>query len=177
MASILLTMSSKHTKAVDERLAAPTAREAIRQTKPFRSLGQEALISLMLTTEAVRWPLAAELAERADLTLQQYNVLRILKGAGRRGLPTLDIGDRMIERAPGVTRMLDRLERKGLVARERSTEDRRQVRCRLTTEGSAIVRSLAKPIDALDERVMGDLSKTELREFVRMLNKVRTSLR
>ncbi|MEM7205248.1 MAG: MarR family transcriptional regulator [Planctomycetota bacterium] len=150
-----------------------TAKEAIRQTKPFRSTGQEAVITLLLTAETVRWALHAELSGRGDLTAQQYNVMRILRGAGRKGLPTLEIAERMIERTPGVTRLLDRIERQGWVARDRSTEDRRQVICRITSEGLALLRALDSPIDTLDERMVRSLSAAERRTLIRLLNKVR----
>ena len=148
---------------------------AIRQTKPFRSVAQEATIGLMLTTEAMRWRFHEAFAE-ADLTLQQYNVLRILRGAGKDGLPTLDIAERMIERTPGITRMIDRLEKKGLAERRRSTEDRRQVLCHLTPEGRKLVNSLDRPVDRLDDEVMGVLSASEQKQFIRLLNKIRLGL-
>jgi DNA-binding MarR family transcriptional regulator len=153
-----------------------TARDVIRQTRPFRSSAQEALVTLLVTTEAVRWPIADFLAERTDLTLQQYNVLRILRGAGPDGLPTLEIGERMIERMPGVTRLLDRLEHKGLCVRERSADDRRQVLCRLTDAGQAILASLDAPIDELDERLLSALTRSEQRELVRLCDKLRQGL-
>lgn len=159
----------------DTQAPAGSIQAAIRQTRPFRSPGQEAVVGLLLTTEAVRWPYQDLLAERCDLTLQQYNVLRILRGAGRDGLPTLEIAARMVERTPGVTRLLDRLEDKGLVERERSAEDRRQVFCRLSPAGTELLRSLDRAIDALDDGVLAALTKAELEELVRLLNKVRNS--
>jgi MarR family transcriptional regulator, organic hydroperoxide resistance regulator len=148
-------------------------RAAIKQTKPFRSQRQEALVGLLLTAEAVRWPLHDLLASHEDLTLQQYNVLRILRGAGQEGLPTLAIGERMIERTPGVTRLIDRMEEKGLVVRERSPEDRRQVICRITELGANLLRRLDRPVDALDEDLMRGLDDAEVREFIRLLDAVR----
>jgi len=155
-----------------------SAQAAIKQTRPFRSAGQEALVSLMLPDEAVRWPVAELLAARgAGLTLPQYNVLRILRGAGREGLPTLEIAERTIERTPGMTRMIDRLERKGLVERARSDADRRQVLCRLTDAGRRLVASLDRPVDALDEQLFAALTRAEVKELVRLLDKLRNSLR
>jgi len=111
---------------------APTVAAAIQQTKPFASKRQEGTIALFLTAEAVRWRFARLLASRGELTVQQYNVLRILRGAGAVGLPTLSIVERMIEHTPGITRLIDRLESKGLVTRSRAAEDRRQVLCRIS---------------------------------------------
>jgi len=149
---------------------------AIKQSRPFSSPGQEAAIALLLTAEAVRWPMQDYLTSHHDLTLQQYNVLRILRGAGRPGLPTLEIGDRMVERTPGVTRLLDRLEAKGLVQRERSAHDRRQVICRITPTGTQLLRKLDRPITNLDERLTAPLSNTELRELIRLLDKLRNGI-
>lgn len=146
---------------------------AIKQTRPFRSRRQEAAVGLLLTAEAVRWPIQDLLASHEDLTMQQYNVLRILRGAGAAGLPTLEIGERMIERTPGVTRLIDRLELKGLVERGRAAPDRRQVICRITAAGAELLRGLDRPIDALDEQVMSGLSEAEIVELIRLLDLVR----
>ena len=138
-------------------------------TKPFPSLAQEAWIALLLTTERVRWPLQTLLQERGDVTQQQYNVLRILRGAGAEGLPTLEIATRMVERTPGITRMIDRLEAKGLVERVRSVEDRRQVRCVLTADGRALVRRLDRPVSERNDELLSALSQSEIRELIRYL--------
>jgi len=146
---------------------------AIKQTRPFRSRRQEAVVGLLLTTESVRWPLQDLLASHEELTMQQYNVLRILRGAGQKGLPTLEIGARMIERTPGVTRLIDRMEQKGLVVRERSRDDRRLVMCRITELGSGVLRKLDRPVDALDDAVLGSLTEAEVADLIRLLDKVR----
>ena len=101
----------------------------LRQTRPFASLQDEAGVGLLRTADVVRRRVA-KVIEPAGITLQQYNVLRILRGAGPEGLPTLEIGARLIEQTPGSTRLVDCLERQGMVARERGVEDRRVVRCR-----------------------------------------------
>ncbi|HYO15982.1 MAG TPA: MarR family transcriptional regulator [Thermoanaerobaculia bacterium] len=148
----------------------------IRQQRPFRSLGQEAALGLMRTTDLLRRAIARVL-EPYDVTPQQYNVLRILRGAGEQGLPTLEIGDRMIEQAPGITRLLDRLEAKGWVTRKRCTEDRRQVLCWLTPAGRDLVQQLDEPVDQADATAMEMLSDQEKRELIRLLDQVRTGLR
>src|ERR1700750_2732984 len=101
-----------------------------RQKPPevFHSREQEATLGLLRTAAAIKRSLA-QVIEPHGITPQQYNVLRILRGAGAEGIPTLTIGERMIEQTPGVTRLLDRLEAKGLVARCRGEDDRRQVLC------------------------------------------------
>ncbi len=154
----------------------PSVQEAIRQTKPFSSPGAEAVVAMLMTTERLRWPLQDLMSGRGDLTLQQYNVLRILRGAGKKGLPTLEVAARMIERTPGITRMIDRLERKSLVTRERAADDRRQVRCLITAAGRKLLASLDKPVLELDEELFSALTKAETKELIRLLNRVRNSL-
>lgn len=146
---------------------------AILQSKPFRSRRQEAFIGLLLTAEAARWPFLDLLAGHEELTLQQYNVLRILRGAGADGLPTLAIAERMVERTPGVTRLLDRMEQKHLVSRERAKGDRRQVICRITDAGLGLLRKLDRPIDALEEEVFAALDEREVDQLIALLNQVR----
>ncbi len=155
------------------KTSAPSATQrAIRQEKPFRSDSQEALIALMLAAESVQWPYLDALAKEGDLTMQQYNVLRILRGAGEAGLPTLDIAERMIQRTPGITRLIDRLERKKLVKRERSTEDRRRVDCRITRSGRELLARLDAPFDRLDDKCLDPLSGTEIKTLIRLLERI-----
>lgn len=153
-----------------------TLQQEIRQRTPFRSLGQEATLGLMRTTDLVRRSIA-RLLEPYDMTPQQYNVLRILRGAGEEGLPTLEISDRMVEQAPGITRLLDRLEAKKLVRRERCPEDRRQVLCWLTAEGKDLLERLDEPVNSEDATAMSMLSVEEQKELIRLLDKVRAGLR
>src|SRR5690606_1593325 len=95
---------------------------------------QQALVAVFRTADAVRRALT-QVLEPHGLTMQQYNVLRILRGARPDPLPTMDIAERMMDRTPGITRLLDRLEAKGLVRRERCQDDRRQVLCTITPVG------------------------------------------
>jgi DNA-binding MarR family transcriptional regulator len=144
----------------------------IKQTRPFRSSGQEAAVALLRTADVLRRRFAEVLAP-TDVTVQQYNVLRILRGAGAAGLPTLEIAERMIERAPGITRLIDKLESAGLVARERSAEDRRAVVCRATSKGLALLAGLDDAVDAADDEALGMLTERERRDLIRTLEKVR----
>jgi len=152
--------------------ASPLQRE-IRQGKPFRSRSQEVVVALLRTTDLVRRHLGRVL-EPFDITPQQYNVLRILRGAGEQGLPTLEIGERMIEQAPGVTRLLDRLEAKQLVRRERCPQDRRQVLCWLTPAGLELVERLNEPIDAADADAVAMLRPDEQEKLLGLLDAVRS---
>jgi DNA-binding MarR family transcriptional regulator len=152
-----------------------TVAAAIKQSRPFGSKAEEAAVALLLTADLVRRNLAAVLGPH-DLTSQQYNVLRILRGAGERGLPVLDVAERMIEETPGITRLLDRLDAKGLVTRERCTEDRRRVYCRITKAGLELLDALDAPLRALNESSLGKLKKRELTELVALLDRTRDTL-
>lgn len=107
------------------------------------------------------------------ITGQQYNVLRILRGAGAEGLPTLTIAERMIERAPGITRMIDRLEAKGLVTRETRQDDRRRVHCRITEKGLSLLALLDGPVEEVNAATFSVLNKVELGQLVALLEKTR----
>jgi DNA-binding MarR family transcriptional regulator len=148
----------------------------IRQGKPFRSRGQEVVVALLRTADLVRRTVGRAL-EPHDITLQQYNVLRILRGAGEQGLPTLEIAERMIEQAPGVTRLLDRLEVKGLVRRQRCAQDRRQVLCWLTPAGLELVERLDEPVDSADAEAVAMLTPEEQEKLLRMLDAIRSGPR
>ena len=144
----------------------------IRQGKPFRSRGQEVVVALIRTADLVR-RVVGRVLEPYDITVQQYNVLRILRGSGEQGLPTLEIGERMVEHAPGVTRLLDRLEVKGLVRRQRCPEDRRQVLCWLTPAGTELVERLDEPVDSADTEAVAMLGPEEQERLLRLLDVVR----
>src|SRR3984893_16850032 len=103
----------------------------------------------MRTTDLVRRQIAA-FVEPHGITLQQFNVLRILRGAGADGLPTLEVAERMVEQKPGVTRLLDRMEAKELVRRQRCPKDRRQHLCWITPRGLAVLQK----IDAVSQRAV-----------------------
>jgi DNA-binding MarR family transcriptional regulator len=151
----------------------PLQRE-IRQRKPFRSSAHEALVGLLRTTDRVRRTLAG-VVEPRGLTLQQYNVLRILRGARPAGLPTLEIAARMVEHAPGITRLLDRLEAKTLVRRQRHDDDRRQVMCRITPAGLRLLAGLDSGLQRADESTLGMLSRRDLRRLIALLDRIRAA--
>lgn len=150
-----------------------TILEDIQQTKPFRTKSQEALVSLIRSTDDAKRHMAA-LLEPYDITVQQYNVLRILRGAGDKGLPTLQIGERMLERTPGVTRLIDRMEKKGWVSRNRCVQDRRRVWCCITEEGSELLTTLDPVVNEGDNRLSEVLDDTELERFIDYLDRIRT---
>ena len=145
----------------------------IKQKRPFGTRAQEATLALLRTADVVRRRLA-QTVDPHGVTLQQYNVLRILKGSAPDPLPTLEIAERMIEAQPGITRLLDRLDVKGLVRRERCAEDRRQVHCWITEEGLDLLADLDPLVDEADRAAVGTLSATQVEHLLRLLEVVRT---
>lgn len=147
-------------------------RDDIGQRAPFTSLEQEATLNVVRT--------AARLSDGIDLLLKQhglsgpqYNVLRILRGAGSEGLCRNDLRDRMLTRMPDMTRILDRMEEAGLVRRTRAPDDRRMVLTHITPEGLRLLSELDEPIEALHQRQLGHLSNTELRTLIDLLTRAR----
>jgi DNA-binding MarR family transcriptional regulator len=151
----------------------PDLRHEIRQRRPFQSLQQEAYLNLARTHAALEEALERVLAGHG-VTQQQYNVLRILRGAPPDGLARNEIRDRLITRMPDVTRLLDRMEAAGLVTRERSAEDRRQTATRLTGKGRRAVDALDAPVAEEHRRRLAHLSEKQLRDLVGLLTLART---
>jgi len=149
-----------------------TLQEEIQQSRPFRSQSQEATIALMRTASIVNRRFA-RVVETYGISLAQYNVLRILRGAGDNGLPTLAIRDRMIDEGSTVTRLLDKLEKASLVTRDRSRPDRRQVLCRITPQGEALLTTLDPQIDATDLSMMAMLTPEQRASLLTILAAVR----
>jgi DNA-binding MarR family transcriptional regulator len=146
----------------------------IKQRKPFRSRRQEGVLGLLRTTDLLRRTLS-RVVDPVGITLQQYNVLRILRGAGSEGLPTLEIASRMVEESPGITRLMDRLEAKKLVKRERCPRDRRQVLCWITPPGLALLDRLDRPLAEADDTLLAGLRNDEVDTLVRLLDAVRAA--
>jgi DNA-binding MarR family transcriptional regulator len=144
----------------------------LKQTRPFHSRYQEALLALMRTNAVARRPVV-KVVERAGISLAQYNVLRILRGAGPEGLPTLAIRERMVEEAAGITRLIDKLEAAGYVSRERSTPDRRLVVCRIAKAGLDLLHDLDADVTDADKAVLKVLDDEELDQLIALLDKVR----
>ena len=145
--------------------------EEIKQTRPFRTKSQEATIALLRTAHLLRRRVEAVVAAE-DLTYQQYNVLRILRGAGA-PLPTMEISDRMIETACGITRLLATLEQKGLIRREQWAGDRRQVLCQITPAGLRLLDRLEGPVNEFDDALAGRLTDTQLDSVLEILSEIR----
>lgn len=146
--------------------------QEIKQTRPFRTPEAQSFVEV-LRTSAVLVGEMVETLRPYELTMPQYNVLRILRGAGPAGLPSGEVGERLVSREPDVTRLLDRMEARGLVTRERGTRDRRVVTARLTEEGLRLVDSLDGAVEALHERQLGHLSRDELQSLNALLERAR----
>jgi DNA-binding MarR family transcriptional regulator len=153
-----------------------TVRDEIRQTRPFRTDAEEATVAILLTASALERRLAA-VVEPEAITEQQYNVLRILRGAHPERLPTLEIAARMIDQTPGITRLLDRLAAKGLVRRERGTDDRRCVYCRATAKGLELLARLDAPVAAVGAAAFRKIPHAERARLIRALDRVRQAVR
>ena len=146
--------------------------EEIKQKKPFESLAQEVVLNVMRTAATFRKGVS-ETLKPFELTAPQYNILRILRGAAEDGLPCSEVGDRLVSQDPDVTRLLDRLEKRGLVTRGRSLTDRRVVNARITTAGLNLVDQLDGPINTVHETQLGHMKKKRLRELIELLEKAR----
>lgn len=151
-------------------------RSEIAQRRPFHSVKAEVAVSILRTAALIERHFAQVVA-RTGVTTQQYNVLRILRGAGDEGLPTLVIRDRMIHAAPGITRLLDKLENAGLARRERTSPDRRQVFCYITPKGLDVLQALDEEMRKADEVAVGDLTDAEQRQLLKLLERVRAGQR
>ena len=149
--------------------------EEIKQNRPFRTLEDEAFVSVLRTAEGFLWR-EAELLKPFEITQSQYNVLRILRGAEPEGLICREIGERMIARDPDVTKLLDRLEARGLVARERQENDRRVIVVRITREGLELVKAIDAPVLRMTEELLSHLGERKLRTLIRLLEESRELL-
>jgi DNA-binding MarR family transcriptional regulator len=147
------------------------ARE-LKQQKPFSSPEQEILLGLRMAAARVVEPWARFLKTTAQLTTHQYNVLRILRGSHPARLACSDIAERMIERDPDITRLVDRLETRGLVKRSRSRQDRRVVEVGITDKGLTLVRGLDGHVQRLPKALLGQLGVERARQLATLLEAV-----
>src|SRR5207253_3088267 len=146
---------------------------ATQQPKPrargrFDSLAQEVFLNLWRTYDRLR-ALEDELFGRYDLTPQQYNALRLLRGEHPGAVPTLRLAERLVSRAPDITRMLDKLERRGLITRGRPADNRRVVEVAITGAGLALLDELDGPVRDCHARQLGHLPAAQLRQLVGLL--------
>ncbi|HKI00813.1 MAG TPA: MarR family transcriptional regulator [Thermoanaerobaculia bacterium] len=146
--------------------------EEIRQQKPFVSPEEEAFLALQRTASLLLQAVGRTLRDH-DLTPAQYNTLRILRGAGAEALTCGEIGERLVSPGPDVTRLLDRLEKGGLIERLRDGEDRRIVRARITEKGLELLAALDEPVERTLSQLLGPLGKQRLRTLAELLDEAR----
>jgi DNA-binding MarR family transcriptional regulator len=146
--------------------------EELKQRKPFRTLEEETSVSLARTAALMEYA-AAEVLRRYGLTPTQYNVLRILRGAEPEGLGRNEVRERLVFRVSDATRLLDRLEEMGLVARTRGGEDRRVVVARITRQGREILAPLDGEIEQFHRQKLGHMGERKLRTLLSLLAEAR----
>jgi DNA-binding MarR family transcriptional regulator len=146
--------------------------DELRQGKPFAEPSAEAMVSVLRTAAVLEHALG-EALRPLGISHTQYNVLRILRGAGEAGMCGREVGERLIARVPDVPRLLERLVSLGLVARERDGQDRRHVTARLTSRGRALLRSADRSVRQVEEECFSGLSKARLDSLLAALEAVR----
>jgi DNA-binding MarR family transcriptional regulator len=144
----------------------------LKQTRPFPSRASEALVSIWRTAAILEHQLA-EVLRPFGITPTQYNVLRILRGAGKAGLCGREIGERVVARVPDMPRLLERLAATALISRERDPRDRRHVTARITSKGLALLDRAFPAVDAMERARLGRLSDRTLAGIIEGLAAVR----
>ena len=155
-------------------MTTPKLQHELKKKRPFESPEQEAALGVLRTGDQLQIRFARLFREHG-LTSSQYNILRILRGEGK-PLPILEIASRTITVVPGITGLIDRLEQAGFVNRLRCAKDRRVIYVGLTDQGARTLASLDEPLTALHRRLLGHLSQAEMKELIRLLDKVRKPL-
>lgn len=149
-------------------------RKEMKLTEPFFNRKEEVCVSLQLSAEMLKLTVI-ETLRSASLTPSQYNVLRVLRGAGNTGASVREIGESMINKDSDITRLLDRLEARKLILRERQLDDRRVVKAYITDAGRAVLATLDKPLDECHERQLGHLNEKQLSDLSSLLETVRNN--
>jgi DNA-binding MarR family transcriptional regulator len=147
----------------------------IKQIKPFDSPQQELFLNLLRTADAFGRAAEKNLKPEA-LSLPQYNILRVLRGAASAGISCRELGDRLITWSPDLTRLLDKLEKRQLISRNRNTLDRRVVNVRITPGGLELLRRLDAPVKLAGQSQMRNMSSRELKTLINLLEKLREGL-
>lgn len=160
---------------MDDTMSSGRLQQEIQQSKPFVLLEVEVQLNLMRTHDFLHAH-TQQFFRPHGISSTQYNALRILRGAGPDGLPSLEVGARMVARVPDITRLLDRLEEKGFVHRERSSEDRRVIVARISQQGLQLLGELDEPVLGLNKEMLGHMSRRDLEELSRLLELARCGL-
>jgi DNA-binding MarR family transcriptional regulator len=155
-------------------MASGSLQHELKKRQPFATPTEEAILNLFRTSDQIQLRFARVFGAHG-LTPSQYNVLRILRGEGK-PLPCLEIAGRMVTMVPAITGLIDRLEAKGLVRRERSADDRRVVFVAINAKALDLLAELDEPLDNLHAQLLGHLKQGELQELIRLLEKARGPL-
>jgi DNA-binding MarR family transcriptional regulator len=146
--------------------------DELQQTKPFRHIEEELFLNIQRTADILLQEIL-DVLRPCGLSATQYNVLRILRGAGEAGITCKDIGARLVTRDPDITRLLDRLERRNLLTRARTREDRRFVSIRISDEGLDLLRQLDGPVEEKQVEMMRHMPREQLASAVALLERLR----
>ena len=142
------------------------------KSRPAPSLERQAFIAIQRTADQLQLRITA-LLKPYNLSPTQFNALRILRGAGGEGLPCSEVGDRMINHDPDITRLMDRLEKRGLVQRRRDQKDRRVITARILSTGLDLLKTIDEPLEEFHRRMMGNMGEQKLRSLLRLLELAR----
>jgi DNA-binding MarR family transcriptional regulator len=147
-------------------------KQLLKQERPFASPEQEAMLAVRMVAARILGPWERFLKAEADLTASQYNVLRILRGSHPKALTAGEIGERSIARDPDITRLVDRLDARGLVKRARSEQDRRVVEVKITDKGLELLRALDPHAQRMPGALIGHVGPRKLRQLAELLSEV-----
>lgn len=148
----------------------------LQQSKPFRHVEEEVFLNIQRTADSMMQGFL-DVLRPCGLSITQYNVLRILRGAGDQGVTCKEIAARMVTRDPDITRLLDRLERRALLTRNRAKEDRRFVSIRISPEGLGLLKDLDDPVAEKQIALMRHVPRERLTDLIELLERVRDSER
>ena len=148
-------------------------REELKQTKPFQNVAEEACLSISRTADVISQRYE-QFLKSWEISGTQYNVLRILRGAGAEGLRCGEIGTRMVKHDPDITRLLDRMEKAGWIERARDTKDRRVILTRISSQGLQLLKQIDKPIEELNEQIAKPLSDKKMLRLIDTLDELRS---
>lgn len=149
-----------------------TLREEIGQQKPFRTMEEETLLNVLRTADQLSLIIQKTLRPYG-ITMTQYNVLRILRGAGPDGLSCSTIGELMVAHDPDITRLLGRLEKMKLVRRRRNKKDRRQICTQISEKGLDCLSELDDVVDRTNRELLGHLSRESMQQLISLLEEAR----
>jgi DNA-binding MarR family transcriptional regulator len=149
-----------------------TIQAELKQSKPFKSAAEEAFLTLQRTADVITRRYE-QFLRRWDVSGTQYNVLRILRGAGAEGHRCGAIGDRMVKHDPDITRLLDRMEKAGWIERARDTKDRRVVITRISRKGLDLLKEIDKPLEDFTQEISQHVSEKHFRQLTELLNELR----